>query len=113
MLADANVGERQQLRRRRVRRIRSNTTPRRRFRRRTIPGDIPGDVPGGMFPSPFAPASPSASPSASPAALRLFAGSGTFFPSKYTTSRMPDWITSFAHSLQGYIVTYSVAPTKF
>ena len=67
----------------------------------------------GMFPSPFAPASPSASPSASPAALRLFAGSGTFFPSKYTTSRMPDWITSFAHSLQGYIVTYSVAPTKF
>jgi hypothetical protein len=68
----------------------------------------PGISPG-MSPSPFALASPSASPSA----LGRIACSGTFFPSKYTTSRMPDWITSFAHSLHGYIVTYSVAPTKF
>ena len=76
------------------------------------PGIFPTPSPGispGMSPSPFALASPSASPSA----LGRIACSGTFFPSKYTTSRMPDWITSFAHSLHGYIVTYSVAPTKF
>lgn len=48
----------------------------------------------------------SASP---PAPAAPFAGLSTL-PSKYTTSRIPAWIKIFAHSLQGYSVTYTFAP---